>query len=117
MFFLLSSALSWADVISSRKVIFKPSGLASPFKSLLPEKKIKEELPEFEIPESVIAIAPPNIQIKGIVWGGAFPQAIINDQVLREGDALEDPETITILEIKPQEVVVLFKGKIFSLYP
>ncbi|MBU2541122.1 MAG: general secretion pathway protein GspB [Candidatus Omnitrophica bacterium] len=116
--FLLSLySLGQADVVSSKKVAFKPSGLRSPFRSLLPEKKAEEAKEVIKAPEREIPVSSPKVKINGIVWGGLFPQAIINDEVTREGDVLGKPESITVLEIKPREVVVLFKGKIFSLNP
>lgn len=114
LLFLLPGSLLKAEIVAVREVTFGNDSLDNPFKSLLPEKKPALEI-EIETVEPEVEIKAPDIKIQGIVWGGRFPQAIINESVIKEGDIL--PEAITILEIKPQEVVVLFKSKIFTYYP
>lgn len=116
LLFMLGT-FSKAETISIRKVNFSPLGLRDPFISVLPEKRAREEL---KVPEATIVeamVSPPDISIQGIVWGGKFPQVIINGQVMKEGQVLPGPAAITILSIKAKEVSVLFRGKIFNLQP
>lgn len=46
---------------------------------------------------------PKALYIEGILWDEAFPQAIINGEILRVGDTIENK---TILQIKPRSVVI-----------
>lgn len=117
LLFVLPEAKALADITSLSKVTFDTKGFRDPFKSQLPEKKIEEKVEIIPRPELEVIVSPPDITIQGIVWGGIFPQAIIDSQVIREGDVLAEPEPITILEIKPKEVVVLYRRKIFTLHP
>jgi hypothetical protein len=56
----------------------------------------------------------PNFTVQGLVWGGVFPQAIINDQVVKKGDVLGDAK---IVEIGKEGVTVLFGNKEYVLSP
>ena len=117
LFLLLPAYSSKAEIKSVKRVVFDTQGLPNPFRSLLPEKRIEEKIELVKIEEPEISVPPPEVDIQGIVWGGPFPQAIIDNQVIREGDVLGEYEPITILEIKPQEIVVLFKKKLFTYHP
>ena len=119
LFSFVFSNRGFCEVLYPRKVSFNAVNIESPFKSQLPEQRKPEPIikrPQVRpTPEPVVSR--PNIEIQGIVWGGPFPQVIINNQVLKEGDTILKPEPITILEIKPQEVAVLFKKKVFTFKP
>ncbi len=107
----------YAATLSLKKVSFQAGGFRNPFKSVLPEKIVDKEVINIAKPAPEVEMKPPEIVIQGIVWGGEFPQAIINGKVLKEGDILTGPEPITILEIRPKEVVILYKNKIFNFLP
>jgi hypothetical protein len=107
----------YAETLNLKKVSFQASGFRNPFKSVLPEKIIEEKTVKITKPAAAVEIMPPEVAIQGIVWGGEFPQAIINGKVLKEGDVLTGPEPITILEIRPKEVVIFYKNKIFNFLP
>ena len=55
----------------------------------------------------------PSLTIQGIVWGGNFPRAIIDRQVVTKGDVL--PEGIEILDISEKGIKMLYRGKIFNV--
>lgn len=74
-----------------------------PFLSFLPEEKIEEKLEK---------IAPPNLKLQGIVWGGDKPRAIINNTVLGKGDEILGAK---ILEIKKEGISFIYKGQDFLL--
>jgi len=38
----------------------------------------------------------PNFTVQGLIWGGDFPQAIINNKVLKVGDTIEDARIVSI---------------------
>lgn len=54
----------------------------------------------------------PVLKIQGMVWGGNFPQAIINNKVVKIGDKIEDA---SIVEINKEGVVILFEKQKYSL--
>jgi type II secretory pathway component PulC len=54
----------------------------------------------------------PSLVVSGLIWGGNIPQAIINGKILKEGDTVEGAE---ILEIKKEGVIIIYKGKEFTI--
>ncbi len=54
----------------------------------------------------------PVLKIQGMVWGGNFPQAIINNKIVKIGDKIEDA---SIVEINKEGVVILFEKQKYSL--
>ncbi|MDP3731523.1 MAG: hypothetical protein Q8R31_00630 [Candidatus Omnitrophota bacterium] len=88
------------------KIEYKSEGLRDPFQ----EEKIEiKEAPG----EKTEAKPLPSLQIQGIVWGGIFPQAIINNKVTRTGDTIEG---VQIKGIDKDGVTVFFENRqyIFS---
>jgi len=95
------------------KLEYKARGLRDPFKQVdLGEK-----------PEEEIAFKPaevesefPNLTVQGVIWGGIFPQAVINNQVVKAGDTIDG---VIIKEINKEGVTVLFLGteRILSTSP
>lgn len=57
-------------------------------------------------------VPPPALTVSGIIWGGKFPQAIVNNKVVKVGDTLEKAQ---IISIGKDGVQVLFNNKIFNL--
>jgi len=82
----------------ANKIEYKAEGLKDPF---------QEE--EIEAP-GIRAL--PSMTIQGIVWGGSFPQAIINNKVVRVGDTIEGVE---ITDIDKNRVTVLFENQKYTL--
>jgi len=70
--------------------------------------KIKKEEPKKELPPPKIEL--PQLVISGVVWGTDKPQAIVNQQLVGEGDMLGE---IKIVHIKKNEIRVSFKGMPF----
>ena len=54
----------------------------------------------------------PALKIQGMVWGGDFPQAIINNKVVKIGDTIEGA---SIVQINKEGVVILFEKQKYSL--
>ncbi|MDD4953715.1 MAG: hypothetical protein PHG40_02275 [Candidatus Omnitrophica bacterium] len=54
----------------------------------------------------------PSWMVQGLVWGGRFPQAIINNKVVKTGDMIEGAQVVSI---EKSGVKLLFKGKSYSL--
>lgn len=50
----------------------------------------------------------PPLSIQGLIWGGNFPQAIVNEQVVKIGDTINE---VRIVDIKKEGLVVSFQGQ------
>jgi len=85
----------------ANKIEYKAEGLKDPF---------QEEEIEAPVPERKRAL--PSLTIQGIVWGGSFPQAIINNKVVRAGDTIEGVE---ITDINKNGVTVFFENQKYTL--
>jgi hypothetical protein len=94
------------DGVISRPVIEYTSGdLRDPFSDLfqLAAEKEKKEKEEQKIQSPLENIEPekplPSLdkfKVQGLIWGGKFPQAIINNKVLGVGDSIEGVEIVNI---------------------
>jgi hypothetical protein len=66
-----------------------------------------------EVKEEPIQTGPlPSLTVQGIVWGGAFPQAIINSKVVKIGDTIEEAR---IIEISKDGIIVVYGNKKYNL--
>jgi hypothetical protein len=54
----------------------------------------------------------PTMKVQGIFWGGKFPQAIINDKIVKVDDKIEGAQ---VTEITKDSVTVFFSNKQFVL--
>lgn len=57
-------------------------------------------------------IQPPTLLIQGIVWGGSFPQAIINNRVVKVGDIIDGAR---IIDIDKNGITIFFEGQQFNI--
>jgi len=57
---------------------------------------------------------PPALTVQGMIWGGDFSQAIINNRVLKVGDKIEGAE---IIAIEKKGVTLSFNDSLFTLSP
>jgi len=57
-------------------------------------------------------LPPPDMKIQGIFWGGKFPQAIINDKVVKINEKIDGAQ---VIEITKDSVKILFGNKQFVL--
>lgn len=83
--------------------------LRDPFEDLLTRKTEESRKAEAEM---AVDTSPPPLDIKGLVWGGKTPQAIINDKVVARGDVIDGAE---IIDISKDGVTVLYKKRIYKL--
>ena len=89
----------------ANKIEYKSEELRDPFQ----EEEIEiEEQPQVQIETKPL----PSLQIQGIVWGGGFPQAIINNKVMRVGDTIEG---VRITDINKNGVTVFFENQKYTL--
>lgn len=92
-------------------------GLRDPFESQLPLPEPEPELgpavsqePEAVIEAPKAPVTPPEIDVDGIVSGGAIPQAVIQAKVVRVGDTIAGAR---IAKITKEGVEVVFEGESF----
>jgi hypothetical protein len=97
----------FADNAEQLAVAYSGEAYESPFKPCLPQKGIVIS-PGSVKPETPI----PSLSLEGIVWGGIFPQAIINGSIVKEGDKISDAE---VLKIEKNEIKLSYQGNIFFL--
>lgn len=71
-----------------------------------------EEKGTVQLSDSVEA-PPPEMTVQGVIWGGAFPVAIINDQLVREGDKILDG--VDIVNIEAYGVTYKYNDKEYTL--
>lgn len=50
----------------------------------------------------------PELTVQGVVWGGKFPEAIMNNKVVKTGDTIEG---VRVISIDKDGVTVFFEGK------
>lgn len=74
---------------------------------------LKERLREITLERKDIeSIQLPQLTTEGLVWGGRYPQVIINGRVLRIGDSIEGA---MVKDINRKGVVLIYKGVEFTL--
>lgn len=95
-------------ITRSNNIEYKAQELKDPFLWYLEKeaKKTPSASPgdKLDIPERPF----PSLAVQGIIWGGIFPQAIINNKVVKAGDTLEG---VRIIGINKDGVRVLFEGR------
>ncbi len=87
------------EVIVRPKVEYKASDLRDPFQGPFAPK-------ETPVAGPGVLSAPqvsPSLEVQGIIWGGGFPQAIINKKVVKIGDTIEGMQ---IMDINKSGVIV-----------
>jgi hypothetical protein len=87
---------------------YKAGESRDPFQSPQKEKQIKGQLPQKQIQEKPL----PALAVKGIVWGGKFPQAIINNRIVKIGDNVDE---VQIVDINKSGVTVSFENRQYNL--
>ena len=86
-----------------------------PFKKLLPERvKPKENYKREYTEEKIEALR--EVEIQGVFWDVSPPQAIINGEVYKEGDLLEEIGA-EITRIEKNKVTIIYRGRVFILSP
>jgi len=111
-----------SDGVISRPVIEYSSGdLRDPFGDLLQlaaEKEKKEKAEQnIQTPQETIEPEKPmptldKIKVQGLIWGGRFPQVVINNKILGIGDSIEGFE---IVSIDKKGIALSFSGRVVNL--
>ncbi|MCX5705546.1 MAG: hypothetical protein NTZ92_05780 [Candidatus Omnitrophica bacterium] len=89
------------DQLLRPKVDYSAQGLRDPFMG----KEGKSGTGEVSSPVDKKPL--PALTVQGVIWGGNFPQAIINNKVLKVGDTIEG---VKIKSIAKEGIIVLFEG-------
>lgn len=100
------------EIIARPKPKYKAADLRNPFRSPFDET-VNEKATEKKAADLKTIEKPlPALAVQGVIWGGSFPQAIINDKVVKIGDEVEGAR---ILEISKEGVVVFYDNRRYDL--
>jgi hypothetical protein len=89
-------------------VVYTSNDLRDPFEGYV----IEAASPVSDLPPDEGDVVLPALTIAGIIWGSSFPQAIINDKVVKAGDMVGD---VLVDSISKDGLVLLYKKKQFIL--
>ncbi len=97
------------EFIKKRSVIYKAESLRDPFQTCMEEENKQSTSPQTSsVPQNIpVANLFPSLTVQGIVWGGNFPQAIINNKVVKVGEAIEGAN---VKAIDKEGVTFIFEG-------
>jgi hypothetical protein len=115
--FLLSGALifsvfSGANALAEEQAVeFKPQNDKDPFRKPY-GKDMEKKTDEATIAVPKVEKPLPSFTVQGIFWGGKFPQAIIDDQVVKVGDTIKEAR---IVDITREGITVSFDDKIHTI--
>ena len=98
-----------SEIIVRPHIEYKATDLRDPFQSPREKKGTEKQVAQIMVKERPL----PNLVIAGIVWGGNFPQAIINNKVVKIGDTLEEAR---IIDIKRDGVTLSFDNRLYNLF-
>jgi len=100
----------------------KPAGIALPVGVKYSAEKLRDPFePYVKKKEPMLStqqltkqedFKPPSMTIQGISWGGRYPQAIVNNKVVRVGDTVSDA---VVVEIRRDGIVFSFKNRQFGV--
>lgn len=98
--------------IARPDVVYKAEGLRDPFQNPLTEASKPAAKPE----GAAVAErhAPPSLSVQGLIWGGNIPQAIVNNKVVKVGDAIDGARVISI---DKNGITVLFEETEYKFSP
>jgi len=100
------------NVFARPLVKYNASSLRNPFKPDVPERELKEK--EKASSEQPVLTAPISIKsdVQGLIWGGNFPQAIIDNKIYKVGDSFGEGR---IAAITKDGVTLNFSGQELKL--
>jgi hypothetical protein len=87
--------------------------MRDPFRSYIVKEKPAEQQQQPD-QEALEVVPMPTFTVQGVFWGGNFPQAIINNKVVKEGDTIQEAKVISISR---ETVRFLFANREFSIDP
>lgn len=99
-----------SELIVIPHIEYKAEGSRDPFESYLKKEEVLQGQPQQE--GTAPSPPPPALTVQGIIWGGRFPQAIINNKIVKVGDTIEEAR---ILDINKDGVTVFFGNRKYNL--
>lgn len=100
------------DVVNRPVVAYESGQLRDPFQTCMVKEEKKEEPVKQDASESKPGFDVNAFKVQGLIWGGRFPQAIINNKVFIVGDSLEGAE---ILSIDKEGITLSYAGSEVNL--
>lgn len=97
------------ETISKPEVSYSADNLRDPFQSAIKLELLKDVS---ETDQTAPEVPIPGLKVQGIFWGGIFPQAIINDKVLKAGDTVDG---VRIISIEKEAITAFFQNRQFKL--
>jgi len=114
--FLFSVSCMLQDKVIAQEL--REGRIRDPFKTWLPKKAQKskredadsrEKIEKIKLEEEIVL---PDFIIQGLIWNTDFPQAIINDFVVKIGDIIDEAK---ILDISKEGIKIFYKEKEFFI--
>ncbi len=104
-------------IIERPVVEYQAENLRDPFKRKVTDIKGAPASEEAKPTAAETQKPLPLLEIQGIVWGGTFPQAIIENKVVKTGDFIKigQAEAAKIINIDKEGVTVYFDGQNYKL--
>jgi hypothetical protein len=98
---------------------YKAEGLKDPFEGkeeqfiaqAKAQAKAQEVVPEVPVQRRPLPALPP---VQGLVWGGRFPQAIINDKVVKIGETIDEAKEVRVIDINKSGITVSFDNQQYT---
>ena len=87
---------------------YKAGKFRDPFGVLFEGNVSGQGQEETQGPTEEQALSAPHLKVEGIVWGGRFPQAIVNDKVVKIGDKIAG---LRIISIDKDGIIAFFQGR------
>jgi hypothetical protein len=85
-------------------------GIRDPFESYIIRQQAQ---PGTQVPQYV-SVSLPSMSVQGMVWGGKYGQAIINNQVVKVGESINGAELVSVSK---DGIKLLYQGQTFILAP
>lgn len=97
------------DYYTRPNIQYESDNLRDPFQKPIVKGKIVVEEPKDSeaAPQNL-----PSLTVQGVIWGGRFPLAIINNKVVKIGDTIEETK---VIGIDKERITLLFQDRIFTL--
>ena len=103
------------ETVTRPVVRYQGENERDPFREYVEEQKVELASPGGPIMVVVENVSLPAVYlVQGIMWGGKFPQAIINNKVVKKGDMMGD---VRILDISKDGIKLFYRSRNFLLPP
>ncbi|MDD5347742.1 MAG: hypothetical protein PHT59_03920 [Candidatus Omnitrophica bacterium] len=101
-----AGAYAQDEVVAGPDVSYAAADRRDPFKDSLPI-----DLP-MTVEPAAEDVKPPEMTIQGIFWGGQFPQAIVNEKIIKVGDTIQEA---TVVGIDKEGITIRVSNREFRM--